>query len=339
VGRIAEAIEMVDADVNACTTAIDKIVETIQELDAKALRIPFSNVCIVQNNCIIPKSTFAKYRLFISEDSLITFDWSQIVIEKDSGFDLEIISDGTYVISFDANIVWTLPCAGVLAGKTVIHFERKFGSTILYGELKNTETKSILNLTPNSSEDIQLFIKTVQDGGDHAAFSTINFGTAQREYKRELNAYRTLTPIMNANSQDGFVLMANSIYSGQEVYSPFEAFNRTVSDASSWTTKTQSGWIQVELPQADVANMLQMSGGFSTEEPDSFVLSGSNNGENYIELLNSGPLTWTHNETKTWEFENETAYKFYKIDAGNTKSAYITISEIKLIEHQMIKEY
>jgi hypothetical protein len=114
-----------------------------------------ANIDVVQNNCIIPKSNFAKYRLFINEDSLITFDWSQFIQEKDMAFDLEIISDGVYVISFAANIVWTLPCAGVSAGKTVIHFERKFGSTTLYGNLKSTETKSVLNLTPNSSEDIQ----------------------------------------------------------------------------------------------------------------------------------------------------------------------------------------
>jgi hypothetical protein len=123
--------------------------------DVEEIVYQAANVDIVHNNCIIPKSTFAKYRLFLNEDSLITFDWSQIVIEKDLAFDVEIISDATYVISFDANIVWTLPCSGVSAGKTLIHFERKFGSTILYGELKSTETKSILNLTPNSSEDIQ----------------------------------------------------------------------------------------------------------------------------------------------------------------------------------------
>jgi hypothetical protein len=123
--------------------------------DVEEIIYQFSNVDIVHNNCIIPKSNFAKYRLFINEDSLITLDWSQIIIEKDMAFDFEIISDATYVISFDANIVWTLPCAGVSSGKTVIHFERKFGSTILYGNLKSTETKSVLNLTPNSSEDIQ----------------------------------------------------------------------------------------------------------------------------------------------------------------------------------------
>ena len=180
---------------------------------------------------------------------------------------------------------------------------------------------------------------TIQNGGSYFGLSEVNFGTQVREYKRELNAYRRLTPIMTANSQDGFVVTANSIYSGAKTYNPFEAFNNSVSDSSSWTTKTQSGWIQIELPEADKANMFRMSGGFADEEPDFFVLYGSNDGENYDELLNSGALTWTHNETKTWDLNHDNAYKFYKIEAVNTKSAYITISEIQLIEHITTREY
>ena len=180
---------------------------------------------------------------------------------------------------------------------------------------------------------------TIQNGGNYFGLSEVNFGTRIREHKRELNAYRRLTPIMTANSQDGFVVTANSIYSGAKTYNPFEAFNNSVSDSSSWTTKTQSGWIQIELPEADKANMFRMSGGFADEEPDSFILYGSNDGENYDELLNSGALTWTHNETKTWDLNHDTAYKFYKIEAVNTKSTYITISEIQLIEHITMREY
>lgn len=181
--------------------------------------------------------------------------------------------------------------------------------------------------------------QAIQNGEGYFAFSEVNFGSELREYKKELNTYRKLTPVMTANSQNGFVLTANSIYTGQKVYNPFEAFNNTVSDASSWTTKTQSGWIQIELPTADKANMFKMSGGFSNEEPDSFILYGSNDGETYTQLLNSGTLTWTHNETKTWDLNNDTAYKFYKVEAVNTKSAYITISEIQLIEHITTREY
>jgi hypothetical protein len=39
-----KTIEMIDADVNSCSTALDEIQETVQELDAKSLRIPSSLV-------------------------------------------------------------------------------------------------------------------------------------------------------------------------------------------------------------------------------------------------------------------------------------------------------
>ncbi|MDR2107144.1 MAG: discoidin domain-containing protein [Holosporaceae bacterium] len=123
--------------------------------DVEEIVYQAANADVALNNCIIPKSNFAKYRLFINEDSLITFDWSQIIIEKDLAFDLEIISDGTYIISFDANIIWTLPCSGVLAGKTIIRFERKYGSTTLYGNLKSSEAKFIVDLTTSTEDDIQ----------------------------------------------------------------------------------------------------------------------------------------------------------------------------------------
>lgn len=181
--------------------------------------------------------------------------------------------------------------------------------------------------------------QAIQNGEGYFALSEINFGSELREYKRELNIYRRLTPIMTANSQDEFIITASDTYTGQRVYYPYLAFNNVVSDSDSWSTKNQSGWIQIELPEADKANMLQMSGAFTNEEPDSFVLYGSNDGENYDVLLNSGTLTWTHNETKTWDLENDTAYKFYKIEAVNTKKNFITISEIQLIEHVTTREY
>lgn len=180
---------------------------------------------------------------------------------------------------------------------------------------------------------------TIQNGGKYFGLSEVNFGTQLREYKRELNAYRRLTPIMTANSQDGFVITASGTYVGAKTYSPFEAFNGVVSDSSSWEVKKQSGWIQVELPAPDICNYLRIGGTFSNEEPESFVLSASNDGENYIELLNSGPLSWKHNELKEWVFENSTAYKFYKIEAVNTRSAYVGFSEIQLMEHMITKEY
>jgi hypothetical protein len=52
VERIATAIEMMDSDINACTTVIDSIQETILELDAKSLRIPSSLVGTVNTELL-----------------------------------------------------------------------------------------------------------------------------------------------------------------------------------------------------------------------------------------------------------------------------------------------
>lgn len=138
----------------------------------------------------------------------------------------------------------------------------------------------------------------MQNNAEYASLSTINFGTATKQYRRDLSVLRILTPIMAANEQDGFKITASGVYSGTKTYNPCEAFNLVCSDSSSWEVKSQSGWIQIELPNVDFYNHLKIGGTFSNEEPESFVLSASNDGENYDELLNSGELVWNHKELK-----------------------------------------
>ncbi len=207
-------------------------------------------------------------------------------------------------------------------------------------ELTQGEQKifEFYNETPYLYYRIQAHV--VQDQGGYVAFSEVNFGSNLREYKKELNAYRKVTPVMLANSQDGFVAASSANYtSGSRVYNPYEAFNGTISDSSCWTTDSGEGWIQIELPTVDVVNMLRMSGAASKWEPDSFVLYSSNDGQTYTELLSSGVLSWTHNATKTWDFKNEIAYKFYKIEAVNAKADYVSISDTQLIERTTTREY
>ena len=56
----------------------------------------------------------------------------------------------------------------------------------------------------------RIYIYTVQNNAEYAALSTINFGTTTRQYKRDLNAFRIITPIMRANEQDGFKITVRS---------------------------------------------------------------------------------------------------------------------------------
>jgi hypothetical protein len=135
----------------------------------------------------------------------------------------------------------------------------------------------------------RIFINTVQNNGDHAAFSTINFGTAQREYKRELNVKENLLPIMTSNSQDGYEVSANSEHSaGWEIW---RAFDRNT--ANSWSTAYDSpvATILITLPTAKVCNLIsvyprsgllskadltnqQITENVFAESNESFILSG-----------------------------------------------------------------
>lgn len=109
--------------------------------------------------------------------------------------------------------------------------------------------------------------QAVQNGEGYFALSQLNFGKRERTYKRELEIKRSIVPTMTSNEQDGFILTASSVYSGAKTYNPFEAFNGTVSDSSSWTCTGNEGWIQVELPQEEAPNHLTMSGDLLMKSP------------------------------------------------------------------------
>ena len=109
---------------------------------------------IVDNSVIKIVPTCAYYRAFINTDTLFSFDWNNFTPKADISFDLEIVSDGNYVVNFDSNVIWKLPCAGVNAGTTIIHFDKLIGEPQFRGSLKSVGTSGIKLLTPDTSADI-----------------------------------------------------------------------------------------------------------------------------------------------------------------------------------------
>ena len=109
---------------------------------------------IVDNSVIKIVSTCAYYRAFINSDTRFSFSFENFTPKADISFDLEIISDGTYVVNFGSDVIWELPCAGVNSGTTIIHFEKLMGESQFRGTLKSVGTSGIKLLTPNTSSDI-----------------------------------------------------------------------------------------------------------------------------------------------------------------------------------------
>ena len=110
---------------------------------------------IVEDGVIKIVPTCAYYRAFINTDTLFSFDWNNFTPKADISFDLEIVSDGTYVVNFGSDVIWELPCAGVNAGTTIIHFEKQFGIPSLRCSLVSCAYKQIKDLMVDDTDDIQ----------------------------------------------------------------------------------------------------------------------------------------------------------------------------------------
>jgi hypothetical protein len=187
----------------------------------------------------------------------------------------------------------------------------------------------------------RIFIKTVQNNGDHAAFSTINFGTSIREYKRDLNAIENLLPIMNSNSQDGYEISCNSEYSGD--WKIWKAFDRNAGDSWSTAYDSPTTTILITMPTTKICNFISIypRSGLSHQAFGSFVLYGSNDGETWGELFEITDISaWSDNVEKTWEFENDLAFSRYKIIATPYhKENCVSVNNINLCRKYTTREY
>lgn len=90
----------------------------------------------VENGVIEIRANCARYRAYIDSDTDFTLDFSNIDIEKDLAFELEINAEQAVDVSFDFDVVWEgEECMSVQAGKTVLRFSRLFGADWLNGTI------------------------------------------------------------------------------------------------------------------------------------------------------------------------------------------------------------
>jgi hypothetical protein len=187
----------------------------------------------------------------------------------------------------------------------------------------------------------RIFIHMVQNNGDYAAFSTINFGTAQREYKRDLTVKENLLPIMSSNSHDGYEVSANSEFdSGWQIW---RAFDRN--SGTSWSTAYDSpvATILITMPTAKVCNLISVypRSGQLHQAFGSFSLYGSSDNDNWTELLAVTDISaWSTNTEKSWKVENDLAFLRYKIVATPINGENcVSISDINLFRKYTTLEY
>lgn len=176
---------------------------------------------------------------------------------------------------------------------------------------------------------------TIQNGGSSFALSEVNFGTQMREYRRVLNRIEYLVPAMNANEQDGYIASASSQYDSS--FAPWKAFDRsTNNDSDAWHIGggDTEKWLQIKLSESKIANHIYLKSrkNYPEQLPKDFILKGSNDGETWTTLLTITNQTYSEH---TWQFDNTTAYLYYRIYIDNGPS----IGIMNLLCHENITEY
>jgi len=189
---------------------------------------------------------------------------------------------------------------------------------------------------------------TANNGGGDYSLGEFVIGRAAYEYKRELNSYEYVVPVMNSNSQDGYVVSAKSYY--DDSYAPWKSFNRTSNGDNCWacgnddqtdSNKECNVWMQVQLPTAQAVSLLNIvaRNGASNQAPSSFILKGSNDGETWTSLLTVTDQSEYNN--LTWSITDSTAYLYYRIDISKTNRAnsHVSIGQFNLIITTHYTEY
>lgn len=149
------------------------------------------NVKICNNGIIDLEEQSLRYRMFVSEDLIIQFK-TNFDPQDDFSFVVEIISDGSHIISFNANINPKMSLLPINRGMTKIYVTKKIGVPYYDVEISRLDAPEPTLLTPNFGDDINSELCVSHNGCDWNAHdmlktNTDNINFSGREFYFEFN--------------------------------------------------------------------------------------------------------------------------------------------------------
>ena len=139
--------------------------------------------------------------------------------------------------------------------------------------------------------------------------------------------FYNIAPKMQSAEQDGYVVSASGRWNAS--YAEWMAFDGDKSTAWSGSGSIPA-WIQIKCPNATVANCVSITARSSdlSEMPKNFTIEASNDGVQFDILDTQTDVSWTANETKSFTFENSTAYRYYRLSISATNAHNVSLSEL-----------
>ncbi|GHU13944.1 hypothetical protein FACS189449_09950 [Alphaproteobacteria bacterium] len=189
----------------------------------------------------------------------------------------------------------------------------------------------------------RLLIETVQSG-NNAGLAKFGLGRRAKTYRRHLNKNDNVVPTMTSDSTTGadgtYVLSSSSEHSGHKRIYLFDRQFNTRFELNG----EASGWVQVELPVAKFINFFAVGArddSWCDAAPRDYSLLGSNDGTSWITLFSiENSPTFSRSELRTHELTHSAAYKFYRLNIGNSnRSPVLTFARWDLIIKELVIEY
>ena len=134
------------------------------------------NVKIVQKGIVDLEEQTLQYRMFITEDLVVQFK-AAFDPQSDFSFVLEIVSDGTHLISFNENLNPKISPLPINRGITKFTFSKKLGVPHYDVEISRLDAPEPMLLTPNYGDDINSNLMVTHNGADWNAHDMLKTTT------------------------------------------------------------------------------------------------------------------------------------------------------------------
>lgn len=183
---------------------------------------------------------------------------------------------------------------------------------------------------------------TANNGGGDFSLGDFEIGSLKKEFKRLLNKYDYLVPILNSANENGFIVTCSSQYNTTSE-AAYRLFDRS---ENQWTTKERNPsnqWVKIELPTPAICTHFSLkSSDASSRIPKNFAIQGSHDGSTWIDIIHKENFSWGRLATQMFENpEQTTAYKHYRlyVYANNGDGSFTSLRRFDLLNHSVEMEY
>ncbi len=191
-----------------------------------------------------------------------------------------------------------------------------------------------------ASEDTRIVYVSSSEGDDIAGMAQKSTDLGVNRYGEEPDGgsqyvANAVPKMSDYDSSEGMV-SANSEY---EDYYSWKAFDGTTD--SYWESEGSSAWMQYRFQTGRKINSysIQMPEGWITRirdnAPKSWTFEGSHDGEDWTVLDKvEGESNWGETEVRHYRFQNETYFRFYRLNVSANNGGYYTRDNVHIARLQ-----